>query len=128
MRRRPPISTRTDTLFPYTTLFRSTVLPEMLHNTVVLVLGVGLGTAIIGTGCAWLVTMTDFPGRRWLAWALFLPLAMPSYVTAFVYGDLLQYAGPIQSGLRALFVWNRDDSWFPVMLSHGGRSEEHTSE
>src|SRR3546814_8567676 len=78
MRRRPPISTRTDTLFPYTTLFRSTVLPEMLHNTLVLVLGVGLGTAIVGTGCAWLVTMTDFPGRRWLAWALFLPLAMRS--------------------------------------------------
>lgn len=98
----------------------ATVLPEMLHNTLILVLGVGLGTAIVGTGCAWLVTMTEFPGRRWLAWALFLPLAMPSYVTAFVYGDLLQYSGPVQGGLRALFGWNRGEYWFPEMLSLGG--------
>ncbi len=98
----------------------ATVLPEMLRNTTILVVGVGLGTAVVGTGCAWLVTMTEFPGRRWLAWALFLPLAMPSYVTAFVYGDLLQYSGPIQSGLRALFGWGRDDYWFPEMLSPGG--------
>jgi iron(III) transport system permease protein len=98
----------------------STVLPEMLYNTIVLMVGVGLGAMIIGTGCAWLVTMTEFPGRRWLAWALFLPLAMPSYVTAFVYGDLLQYAGPIQSGLRQLFGWERGDYWFPDVLSLGG--------
>lgn len=97
-----------------------TVLPEMLQNTVVLVIGVGLGSAVIGTGCAWLVTMTEFPGRRWLAWALFLPLAMPSYVTAFVYGDLLQFAGPVQSSLRAAFGWNRNDYWFPDVMSLGG--------
>lgn len=108
---------------PATTVWQhlaATVLPEMLRNTVVLVIGVGLGSAVIGTGCAWLVTMTDFAGRRWLSWALFLPLAMPSYVTAFVYGDLLQYAGPVQSGLRAMFGWGRDDYWFPDVLSLSG--------
>src|SRR3546814_12277382 len=63
--------------------------------------------------------MTDFPGRRWLSWALFLPLAMPSYVTAFVYGDLLQFAGPVQSGLRGLFGWQRGDYWFPDVLPLG---------
>lgn len=98
----------------------ATVLPEMLQNTIALVVGVGLGSAVIGTGCAWLVTMTEFPGRRWLSWALFLPLAMPSYVTAFVYGDLLQYAGPVQSGLRGMFGWSRGDYWFPDVLSLGG--------
>src|SRR3546814_9951467 len=82
--------------------------------------GVGAGTLVIVTGCAWLVTMTDFPGRRWLSWALFLPLAMPSYVTAFVYGDLLQFAGPVQAGLRGLFGWQRGDYWFPDVLSLGG--------
>lgn len=97
-----------------------TVLPEMLRNTIALMLGVGIGTTVIGAGCAWLVTMTEFPGRRWLAWGLFLPLAMPSYVTAFVYGDLLQYAGPVQSGLRHLFGWGRSDYWFPDLLSLGG--------
>ncbi|WP_370152885.1 ABC transporter permease [Ferrovibrio sp.] len=98
----------------------TTVLPEMLANTALLMLGVGLGAVVIGTGCAWLVTMTEFPGRRWLSWALFLPLAMPSYVTAFVYGDLLQYSGPIQSGLRGLFGWERGEYWFPDLLSLGG--------
>jgi iron(III) transport system permease protein len=98
----------------------STVLPEMLRNTVVLMLGVGIGSMVIGTGCAWLVTMTEFPGRRWLAWALFLPLAMPAYVSAFVYSDLLQFAGPVQSGLRHLFGWQRGDYWFPDFLSLQG--------
>src|SRR3546814_6325950 len=31
MIRRPPSSTRTDTLFPYTTLFRSWVVPPLIH-------------------------------------------------------------------------------------------------
>lgn len=98
----------------------STVLPEMLRNTVLLMLGTGLGAMVIGTGCAWLVTMTEFPGRRLLSWALFLPLAMPAYVSAFVYSDLLQFAGPVQTGLRNLFGWQRGDYWFPDFLSvHG---------
>lgn len=98
----------------------TTVMPEMLANTVVLMLGVGFGAVVIGTGCAWLVTMTEFPGRRWLSWALFLPLAMPAYVSAFVYSDLLQFAGPVQSALRALFGWQRGDYWFPDFLSLQG--------
>lgn len=98
----------------------ATVMPEMLINTIVLMIGVGCGTVVIGTGCAWLVTMTEFPGRRWLAWALFLPLAMPAYVSAFVYSDLLQFAGPLQSGLRALLGWQRGDYWFPDFLSLRG--------
>lgn len=98
----------------------STVLPEMLRNTVVLMVGVGLGAMAIGTGCAWLVTMTDFPGRRLLSWALFLPLAMPAYVSAFVYSDLLQFAGPVQTALRNAFGWQRGDYWFPDFMSLQG--------
>ncbi|MBX3455299.1 iron ABC transporter permease [Ferrovibrio sp.] len=98
----------------------STVLPEMLLNTALLVLGVGLGSLVMGVGCAWAVTMLDFPFRRHLAWLLFLPLAIPSYVAAFVYGDLMQFSGPIQTGLRQIFGWSRGDYWFPDMLSLGG--------
>lgn len=98
----------------------TTVLPEMLQNTVLLMLGVGIGAATIGTGCAWLVTMTEFPGRRFLSWALFLPLAMPAYVSAFVYSDLLQFAGPVQTWLRRSFGWSRGDYWFPDFLSLQG--------
>ena len=54
------------------------------------------------------------------ALALVLPLAMPAYVLAYVYTDLLQYAGPVQSGLRAAFGWQRGDYWFPEIYGLGG--------
>ncbi|MCW2247207.1 iron(III) transport system permease protein [Azospirillum fermentarium] len=90
-----------------------TVLWEYLGNTVRLVVLVGLGTAVIGVGTAWLVTMCRFPGSRVLEWALLLPMAVPAYVMAYTYTDLLQFVGPIQTGLRALFHWTRRDYWFP---------------
>src|SRR5215510_11174633 len=60
------------------------VLPEVIGNTVVLVVGVAILAGIMGTGLAWLTSMCDFPGRRFFDWALLLPLAIPSYVLAFV--------------------------------------------
>ena len=63
------------------------LLPDALWATAVLVVGVGLGTLVLGTGLAALVCFCEFPGRRWLEWALVLPLAMPSYVfTLFALG------------------------------------------
>jgi iron(III) transport system permease protein len=56
----------------------------------------------IGTGAAWLVTAYDFPGRRMLAWALLLPLAVPTYIVAFAYLDLLHPLGPVQGLVREL--------------------------
>ncbi|GHA98291.1 iron(III) ABC transporter permease [Modicisalibacter luteus] len=97
-----------------------TVLGRYLVNTLVLALGVGLGTAVIGTGTAWLVAMCRFPGRRLFEWALLLPLAMPTYVIAYAYTDFLQYSGPLQSELRALFGWEYDDYAFPDIRSLGG--------
>ena len=76
------------------------VLPELLLNTFWLVLGVGVGVAVLGVSLAWLVAMCEFPGRRVLDWALLLPLALPAYVTAFVAIDLLDFSGPLQSWLR----------------------------
>ena len=98
----------------------ATVLPEYISNSIWLCLGVGLGVAAMGTGAAWLVALNDFPGRRMAEWALLLPMAMPAYVLAYTYTDFLQYVGPVQSGLRESFGWNKGDYWFPDVRSLGG--------
>lgn len=97
-----------------------TVLPEMVGNTLVLMLLVGLGTIVGGTACGWLVARHRFPGSRAFEWALLLPLAMPAYVMAYAYTDFLQYAGPVQSALRELVGWSRGDYWFPDVRSLPG--------
>ncbi|MGM0914446.1 MAG: ABC transporter permease [Pseudomonadota bacterium] len=98
----------------------STVLPRYLANTLFLVITVGLGTLVIGTGTAWLVVMCRFPGRRLFEWALLLPLAVPTYVIAYAYTDFLQFSGPLQGWLRDLFGWSFGDYWFPEVRSLGG--------
>ncbi|WP_407061702.1 ABC transporter permease [Aureimonas sp. SK2] len=98
-----------------------TVLPRAAGTTVTLMAGVGVVTALIGTLTAWLVASFDFPGRRVFAWALVLPLAVPTYIAAYCFNELLHYVGPVQSGLRALFGWTtRSDYWFPDIRSPGG--------
>jgi iron(III) transport system permease protein len=76
------------------------VLPQAALNTALLLSGVGALVLVIGTGCAWLVTAHDFPGRGVLHWALLLPLAMPTYIVAFAYLDLLHPIGPVQGAIR----------------------------
>jgi len=97
-----------------------TVLATYLANTLTLALGTACGVLAIGVGTAWLVTMCRFPGQRWLEWALLLPMAMPAYVMAYVYTDLLQFIGPVQTALRETFGWTRHDYWFPNIRSLGG--------
>ena len=97
-----------------------TVLPRYAWATLVLVLLVSVGTLFVGTGAAWLVIMTEFPGRRWLEVALVLPLAFPGYVLAYAYTDLLDHPGIVQSTLRAVTGWGPRDYWFPEIRSLGG--------
>lgn len=78
------------------------VLPEAVKQTLLLLLGVGVLVCGIGLGAAWLVTAYRFPGRGLLEWALLLPLAVPTYVAAYAYMDILHPLGPVQSSLRAL--------------------------
>ncbi|MEJ2576835.1 MAG: iron ABC transporter permease, partial [Gammaproteobacteria bacterium] len=63
----------------------ATTLPDLLLNTLILVVGVGIGTVLLGVSLAWLTSTCEFPGRRWLDWALMLPFALPAYVLAFVF-------------------------------------------
>jgi iron(III) transport system permease protein len=98
-----------------------TILPVYIRSTLLLLAGVGSLSVVIGVSTAWLVTMCHFPGRRLFEWALLLPFAMPAYVIAYLYTDLLEYAGPIQSTLRELFGWQTArDYWFPDIRSLGG--------
>jgi iron(III) transport system permease protein len=90
----------------------STLLPEYIATTLKLCLGVGFGAAMLGVGSAWIVTHFDFAGRRTLEWALVLPLAMPAYVLAYTYTDMLQFAGPVQTALRLAFGWKHGDYFF----------------
>ena len=98
----------------------STVLPEYIGNSVAISLIVMTLVAVIGIGCAWLVAVFEFPGKRLFEWTLVLPLAMPAYVVAYAYTDFLQYSGPLQTGLRELFNWQRGDYRFPEIRSLGG--------
>lgn len=97
-----------------------TVLPRYTLTTVLLVVLVAAGTFSIGTGAAWLVTMTQFPGRRFFEIALVLPLAFPAYVLAYAYTHLLDHPGIVQSTLRQTFDLGPRDYWFPEIRSLGG--------
>ena len=86
------------------------VLPRVLANTTLLLALVGVAVLAVGVPLAWLTALCEFPGRRFFAWALVLPLAIPAYVLAFVQMGLFEYAGPVQATLRELFGSSR---WFP---------------
>ena len=94
-----------------------TQMPRLLGNTLTLVLGVGTGVTLIGVSLAWLTSLCEFPGRRWLDWALMLPFAIPAYVLAFVFVGLLDFAGPVQSLLRE---WFGSGLRLPRVRSTGG--------
>ncbi|KAB2913469.1 MAG: iron ABC transporter permease [Hyphomicrobiaceae bacterium] len=98
-----------------------TVLPGALADTALLLAGVGVLCLVFGTGTAWLITMYRFPGRGLLDRLLVLPLAMPTYIIAYCYVELLDFSGPLQRVLRALFGWHSvKDYWFPEVRTLGG--------
>ena len=74
----------------------ATRIPELLFNTVSLAASVAVITMILGVSTAWLVTRVEFPGRRLWEGALVLPLAMPTYVLAYIYSYLLGFGGPVE--------------------------------
>ena len=98
-----------------------TVLPNYLLNTALLGVAVSAGVLLLGIPLAWMVSVYDFPGRKILDRALFLPLAFPTYLIAFVLTDLLAYSGPVQELLRGTFGWSSPrEYWFPEIRSLGG--------
>jgi len=107
----------TENIWPH---LMATTLPRYLQTTLILMISVGALAACVGTGSAWLVSRYRFPLSRWLEWLLLLPLAIPAYVGAYALVDFLEYAGPVQTGLRSWFGWQTSrDYWFPEIRSMG---------
>jgi iron(III) transport system permease protein len=105
----------TENIWPH---LAATVLPRYMATTLKLMGMVAVLSAATGTAAAWLVTMYEFPGRRWLDHALLFPLAIPAYVGAYALVDVMDYAGPVQSALRTTFGWaSARDYWFPETRS-----------
>ncbi|MDH5485547.1 MAG: iron ABC transporter permease [Gammaproteobacteria bacterium] len=98
----------------------ATVLQDYVINSLLLMVGVTLGSCFLGVGTAWLVAMTQFPGRKLFEWALLLPLAIPAYIIAYTYTGMLDFAGPLQTALRELTGWGYGDYWFPEIRSIEG--------
>ncbi|NLD00350.1 MAG: iron ABC transporter permease [Gammaproteobacteria bacterium] len=94
-----------------------TQMTRLLSNTAILVVGVGIGVTLLGVSLAWLTSLCEFPGRRWLDWALMLPFAIPAYVLAFVFVGLLDFSGPVQTLMRE---WFGSGISFPRVRSTGG--------
>ena len=97
-----------------------TVLIDYISHSLLLLIGVGFFSLILGVIPAWLVTMYRFPLSRKLEWALLLPMAMPAYILAYCYTGVLDVAGPLQTALRELTGWQYRDYWFPEVRSLGG--------
>jgi len=109
--------TPSENIWPH--LWGST-LPRYMRNTAILMLSVGVLSGIVGTGAAWLIARYRFPGSGWFEWLLLLPLAIPAYIGAYALVDLLEYAGPVQTGLRQLMGWKTArEYWFPEIRSLG---------
>ncbi len=94
-----------------------TRLVELVGNTVLLLLGVGVATLLLGTTLAWLVVAYRFPGRGLFEWALILPLAMPAYVIGFAFLGIFDVPGPVQTALRD---WLGEGVRLPALRSGGG--------
>ncbi|NML74819.1 iron ABC transporter permease [Rhizobium sp. S-51] len=97
------------------------VVPRATGRTLLLLSLTGLFTAIVGIVSAWLVASCDFPLRRLFSVALVLPLAIPSYLAAYAFGEFLDFTGPVQGLYRALFGFHSAREYtFPDVRSLGG--------
>ena len=98
----------------------NTVLIDYISNSLILMLGVAVGSLLLGVGTAWLASMCSFPGRKVFEWMLLLPLAIPAYIIAYTYTGMLDYSGPVQTTLREVTGWGYGDYWFPEIRSLWG--------
>ncbi|WP_367715921.1 iron ABC transporter permease [Nitratireductor sp. GISD-1A_MAKvit] len=104
------------------------VLPQSLGTTLLLLALVAMGTAVIGVSAAWAVVGYEFPLRRFLSWALVLPLAVPTYLAAYAFGEFFHYVGPLQTAFRAVFGFeSAREYWFPDIRSTWGAALVVTS-
>ncbi|QUI22643.1 iron ABC transporter permease [Vallitalea pronyensis] len=95
------------------------LLKNYLSNTTILMMGAGLLSIAIGVSLAWVVTMFDFPMKRFFRWALVLPLTIPTYIGAYTYHGLLNYTGLVQRFLRNQLGLQVNQVYFNMMSING---------
>ena len=99
---------------------RDTVLNEYLLNTLALMMLTGGLSLLLGVSTGWLIGACQFRGRATLSWLLMLPLASPAYIIAYVYSDLLEVSGPVQTTLRSWLSLGINDLQFPPIRNLTG--------
>ncbi len=98
----------------------NTVLSSYLLNSVFLVLGTVLFSAILGVSSAWIVTSYKFPGCKLFKWLLILPLAIPTYIAAYAYFDILDLFNPILLWIKlniSLSAMNKTDTFLVYLMT-----------
>ncbi len=97
------------------------VLPRSIATTATLMAGVAACVAVVGIGTAWLVSRYEFPGRALAHWMLVLPLAIPTYISAYCFVEFLGYTGPLQTLVRGIGGFKSPSQyWFPEVRSLPG--------
>ncbi|TAE82739.1 MAG: iron ABC transporter permease [Alphaproteobacteria bacterium] len=100
--------------------YRTGLIGEYATNSLMMMFGAMLGALLCAVPTAWYTTHYRFRGKIWLEWMVILPLAMPAYVAAMIYGHLLDSAGWLQTTLRAWTGWHVQDYLFPNIRSKAG--------
>ena len=99
----------------------TTIMPTAIRTTFLLLLGVGVLVAFVGTLTAWLITFYRFPFRDLLQWLLMLPLAVPTYISAYAFVEFFSYTGPLQSLVRSIGGYSSSrEYYFPEIRSLEG--------
>ena len=87
---------------------KETVLFSYFSNSLILLLGTSFFSIIFGISSAWIISNYRFKYRKILEWTLVLPLAIPTYISAYAYFDILELFNP-------LLIWVRTNISFEIM-------------
>ena len=79
------------------------ILFSYLIKTIILVIGVSLLSSFMGISSAWFITNYNFPGSNYIKWMLILPLAIPTYISAYAYSDTIEFFTPLLIFVRDNF-------------------------
>lgn len=94
------------------------LLKDYIKNSLILMLFTSIFTIVIGFSLAWIISVYEFPFKKFFKWALILPMAIPPNIAAYTYSGMLSYTGIIQTSLRnnGFLV---DQKWFKIMSMEG---------
>jgi iron(III) transport system permease protein len=91
------------------------VLGSFIRTSLILISATAVLTISIGLSLAWLIAQYQFPLRKFLKWALILPLSIPPFIGAYTYHGIVNYTGVIQTTLRDRFGMELNPAFFDIM-------------